>query len=136
VRADARLRERNFGVGEGLTYGEIDAQWPDVFSRVRETDPDSAIPGGETRRQFHDRVREAFLALAGEYDGRRVVVVAHGGVLAALYRVIHGIPVGKPHPIPIANASYNAVAFAADAWSVETWDDVAHLPGAEPFVES
>ena len=57
-------------------------------------------------------------------------------MLAVLYRMVHGIPVGRPHRIPISNASYNAVAFAADAWSLETWDDVAHLPGAVPFVES
>ncbi|MGZ5033791.1 MAG: histidine phosphatase family protein [Usitatibacter sp.] len=136
MNADARLRERNFGVGEGLTYGELDVQWPDVFSRVRETDPDFVIPGGESRRQFHERVRAAFLGLAAEHEGKRVAVVAHGGVLAALYRVIHGIPVAKPHPIPISNASYNALAVDAGVWSVEAWDDVAHLSAVVPFVES
>jgi 2,3-bisphosphoglycerate-dependent phosphoglycerate mutase len=136
VVTDARLRERSFGVGEGLTYGELDVQWPDVFSRIRETDPDFVIPGGESRRQFQERVHDAFLGLAREHDGKRVAVVAHGGILAALYRVIHGIPVAKPHPIPIANASYNAMAFEAGAWSVEAWGDVAHLPAVVPFVES
>ncbi len=133
---DARLRERHFGEGEGMDYDEIDRRWPDAFSRVRETDPDAVIPGGETRRQFHDRVHHAFEALVREYEGKRVCVVTNGGVLAALYRMVHSIPVGKPHKIAISNASYNAIAFAADAWSVETWDDVAHLPGAVPFVES
>jgi probable phosphoglycerate mutase len=133
---DARLRERDFGEGEGMTYAEVDRAWPDAFSRVRETDPDMAVPGGESRRQFHERVRDAFAALAREHEGKRVAVVAHGGVLAALYRLIHDIPVGKPHAVPIANASYNAVAFEADAWAIEAWDDVDHLPGAVPFVES
>ena len=59
-----------------------------------------------------------------------------GGNAAALYRMVHSIPVGRPHKIAISNASYNAIAFSADAWSVETWDDVSHLPGATPFVES
>ena len=136
VRPDARLRERSFGAGEGMTYEEIDRAWPDAFSRTRETDPDMAVPGGESRRQFHERVRDAFAALAREHEGKRVAVVAHGGVLAALYRMIHDIPVGKPHAVPIANASYNAVAFEADAWAIEAWDDVDHLPGAVPFVES
>ena len=136
VVPDPRLRERDFGAGEGMTYEEIDRAWPDVFTRSRETDPDAAVPGGETRRQFHERVRDAFAALAREHEGKRVAVVAHGGVLAALYRLIHDIPVGKPHVVPIANASYNAVAFDADAWAIEAWDDVDHLPGAAPFVES
>lgn len=136
VIPDPRLRERSFGAGEGMTYAEIDRAWPEVFSRVRETDPDFVIPSGESRRQFHTRVRDAFVALAREHRGRRLAVVAHGGVLAALYRVIHDIPVGKPHAVPISNASYNAMAFEADAWALEAWDDVAHLPGAVPFVES
>ena len=136
VIADPRLRERSFGEGEGMTYGEVDYHWPDAFSRVRETDPDFVIPGGESRRQFHERIRDAFAALAAEHEGRRVAVVCHGGVLAALYRLIHDIPVAKPHAIPIANASYNALTFEADAWAVEAWGDVAHLPAVVPFVES
>ena len=78
-------------MGEGLTYEEIDRQYPDIFSRVRSTDPDAPIPGGESRRQFHERVRAAFEALAREHDGRRVTVVTHGGVLSSLYRHVHGI---------------------------------------------
>jgi len=136
VVPDARLRERNFGAGEGLTYAEIDRRFPGAFSRTEEMNPDFPIPGGETRRQFHQRVMLAFEALAREHDGQRIAVVAHGGVLAAIYRVIHEIPVAHPHTIPISNASYNAIAFEADAWSLEAWDDVAHLPPAVPFVES
>lgn len=136
IRTDPRLRERDFGEGEGLTYGEIDARWPDVFSRIGAVDPDVTIPGGETRRQFHDRIHHAFEALAREHDGRRVLVVSHGGVLSTLYRVIHDIPVARPHRIAISNASYNAVVFDADAWALEAWDDVSHLPDAVPFVES
>ena len=136
VAADPRLRERSFGRGEGMTYEEINRAWPGVFALTQESDADFVIPGGESRRQFHERIREAFAGLASDHAGKRIAVVAHGGVLAVLYRMVHGIPVGRPHKIPISNASYNAVAFAADAWSLETWDDVAHLPGAVPFVES
>lgn len=132
---DARLRERDFGQCQGLTYGEIDHQYPDLFSSVREIDPDFAIPGGETRRQFHDRVRSAFDALAREHPGQRLVVVSHGGVLAILYRSIHGIPLGTPHPIPIRNASYNALAWEQGAWRVEAWGDTIHLAEGEPFSE-
>lgn len=133
---DARLRERAFGVGEGLTYAEIDKRYPNVFSRILESDPDFVIPEGETRRQFHDRVRDTFVALAQEHASRRVLVVAHGGLLATLYRHIHDIPIGKPHVVAISNASYNAVSFEGDAWAIEAWDELDHLPDKVPFVES
>jgi len=105
VRPDARLRERSFGEGEGLDYTEIDRTWPEVFSRERATtNPDLVIPGGESRRQFHDRIRAAFEALAREHAGKRVAVITHGGVLATLYRIVHGIPVAHAHRVTITNA--------------------------------
>jgi len=136
IRFDPRLQERNFGAGEGMTYEEIDRAFPDVFSREREIDPDVVIPGGETRRQFHERVKAAFESLAREHDGKRVCVITHGGVLSTLYRVVHDIPIAHAHRVTISNASYNAMAFDADAWTLEAWDDIGHLPGGAPFVES
>jgi 2,3-bisphosphoglycerate-dependent phosphoglycerate mutase len=133
VVEDARFRERCFGAGEGLTYGELDHEYPEVFSKVRETDPDYCIPGGESRRQFYDRVQAAFESLAAERRGQRVLVVAHGGVLASLYRVIHKLGIVTPYNIPIINASYNAVAFDGAAWTVETWGDTGHLGEAALF---
>jgi probable phosphoglycerate mutase len=137
VVADARVRERNFGHGEGLTYEEIDVQFPQAFSRLDEVDPDYAIPAGESRRAFHERVHDAFASLAREHPGRRVAVVTHGGVVAALYRLIQGIPIAVPHRIPISNASYNAVSIdAAGRWAIEVWDDTAHLGPIVPFEEA
>lgn len=136
VAADARLRERHFGVGEGLTYAELDARYPHASSRVARIDPDYVIPGGESRRQLLERVREAFESLARDCAGGRIAVVCHGGVLAALYRIVHGIPADEPRLIPIPNASYNAIRFESGRWGVESWGDTAHLAGlGEVLVE-
>lgn len=132
---DRRLRERAFGEAEGLTYGELDHQFPDAFSKVRETDPDYVIPGGESRRQHYERVCGAFESLAREHAGLRLAVVCHGGVLAALYRRIYGLGIATPRPIPIPNASYNAIACDGAAWTVEVWGDTAHLATALSFEE-
>ena len=136
VVADARLRERHFGAGEGLTYGEIDARYPGAFSRVREVDPDFAIPGGESRRQFHARVVAALEHLAQEHRGEALVVVTHGGVLATLYRHVHGIDLSVPHAVPILNASYNALTHDGLAFRIDAWADIDHLPGGSAFEEN
>jgi probable phosphoglycerate mutase len=136
VRLDARFRERSFGAGEGMTYEEIDRVHPDAFSRVRDVDPDYVVPGGESRRQFHERVRGGFEALAAEHSGKTVVVVTHGGVLATFYRHVQAIDLRAVQRIPITNASYNALAFDGERWSIEVWGDTAHLEGAEPFEEA
>ncbi|HEX4332649.1 MAG TPA: histidine phosphatase family protein [Usitatibacter sp.] len=133
---DSRLRERGFGVGEGMSYEEVDRAYPGAFARIRDVDPDFVIPGGESRRQFHERVRGAFESIAREHAGKTVVVVTHGGVLATFYRHVHGIDLGVAHPIAIANASYNVLRHDAGRWTVETWSDSGHLEGAEPFEEA
>jgi len=136
IRLDARFRERHFGAGAGLTYAEIDRAYPSAFTRTHEIDPDYAIPGGESRRAFQERVAEAFAALAAEEPGKRITVVSHGGVLGALYRHIHGIPVATPHRIAITNASYNALTLDGGRWTIDAWSDTAHLPDAAPFEET
>ena len=136
VVLDARLRERHFGVGEGMTYDEVDRAYPGAFARIRNVDPDFVIPGGESRRQFHARVVSAMDSIAKAHDGRTIVVVTHGGVLATFFRHVHSIPLDVAHPIAITNASYNVLAHDGSRWSVETWSDNAHLEGGETFEEA
>jgi len=112
VVLDARLRERHFGVGEGMTYDEVDRAYPGAFARIRNVDPDFVIPGGESRRQFHERVRGAFESLATTHSGKTIVIVTHGGVLATFFRHVHAIPLDVAHPIAITNAA-NARRVAA-----------------------
>lgn len=135
VAGDARLRERNFGVAEGHTYDEVNLRYPGAFSRQGEIDPDFVVPGGESRRQFHERIASALDALAAEHAGRRIVVVSHGGVLATIYRRIHGIALSAPHKVPVANAAFNELAHTDGEWSIAAWEDTAHLAAAEPFEE-
>ena len=84
IRFEAALRERSFGIGEGKTYEELDAMHPELFSRSRATDPDFAIGGGESRRQFHQRVTGMLAQIVDEHADKRILVVTHGGVLGDL----------------------------------------------------
>ena len=47
VIADARLREKSFGVLEGLQYAEVQAKYPEVSAQVERKSPDYVPPGGE-----------------------------------------------------------------------------------------
>jgi len=133
---DSRFRERGFGVGEGMTYEELDRAYPGAFLRTGEIDPDLSTPGGESRREFHSRVSQAFEDVASTHAGRNVIVVAHGGVLSSLYRHVHAVGFDAMKPIHIANASYNLLHHDGRAWTIETWSDTAHLDGAESFEEA
>lgn len=130
IRLDQGLRERAFGVAEGMTYAEIDAQYPEMFSRIRETDPDFAAPQGESRRTYHLRIVDTLLRLADQHPGRRLLVVTHGGVLAAIYRWANGLPIASPHKIEIPNVAYNRAVMKGGLPAIEVWGDVDHLEAA------
>jgi len=119
-----------------MTYEEVDSAYPGAFARIRNVDPDFVIPGGESRRQLHERVVSAMDSIARTHDGKTIVVVTHGGVLATFFRHVHAIPLDVAHPIAITNASYNVLIHDGSRWSVETWSDNAHLEGGETFEEA
>lgn len=127
IHVDARLRERSFGIAEGSTYSELDSQYPEMFSRLREVDPHYAIEGAESRAQFHQRVRESIHAIAAQHVGQRVLLVTHGGVLGAIYRWLNNLSIASPHKIDIPNVGYNRISTVGDEWRVEVWGDVSHL---------
>ena len=52
---DRGLRERCFGVFEGLTFTEVEARWPEDSRRWRRREPDFAPEGAESLRQFSAR---------------------------------------------------------------------------------
>lgn len=131
LRLDPRLRERRFGVFEGLTADEIRARYPGEYACFASRDPDYEVPGGESARGFTRRCLTCLVEIAERHEGGEILVVTHGLVLDALYREAHGLEHGEPRPVPLINASVNVFAYRAGAWRMLSWGDVTHLAGDE-----
>lgn len=83
VRHDARLRERSFGLFEGLTRAEIRERWPEAFDAWRRGEEVPAI-GIEPRADVGERVAECITEAAAELASDAVLVaVGHGASIAA-----------------------------------------------------
>ena len=84
VVRDPGLREINLGAWEGMTPDEVDRDHNKGYQRWLKKPSAIQIPRGETlghfRRRISDRVRE----IAMQHDGKTVLVVTHGGAIAAL----------------------------------------------------
>ena len=127
---DPRLRERHFGVFEGLTGGEIERGYPQEFLRFSSRDPAYAVPGGESALQFRERCIACLTELAERHPGGRILVVTHGLVLDMLYRAANALTLEQPRPVPLLNASLNIFRYGGKRWHCEAWGDVAHLEDA------
>jgi len=124
---EPRLRERHFGVFEGLTGSEIAANHPADYARFKSRDQAHVIPGGESALQFRARVLACFEEIAGRHNGELVVVITHGLVLDVLYRAALGIPPELPRIHELVNAGINRLRYDGGTWHIEVWADASHL---------
>ena len=132
LRIDSGLRERCFGVFEGLTYAEIEQRFPDAARRWRQRDVGFGPDGGETLQAFCERAVASVTALAARHRGQRIAVVAHGGVLDALYRAATRLPLDAPRTWPTDNAGSNRLLASDDGLVLVGWGDTCHLDAPAP----
>lgn len=121
------LRERSFGEFEGLTYDQIGADFPEESQKWRSRDPHFAPPGGESLVQLRARVATTLDEIASQHLGQHVVLVAHGGVLDALYRLATQLADGAPRTWNLGNAVINRLLWTPQGTTLVGWGDDAHL---------
>lgn len=131
IITDPRLRERHYGVLEGLTIDEIKARHAGIFSKLITGNPDEVIPGGESHRQFYDRNIDFVQQFLAENAGVTALLVVHGGVLDSFMRFITQLPLDHPRCYTAVNTSLNIFShgryFRGNRWVINTWGDVSHL---------
>jgi 2,3-bisphosphoglycerate-dependent phosphoglycerate mutase len=129
VVPESGLRERNLGIMQGLTYAEVEQQYPEVFGLFRSGDPDYVLPSGESSRERYERHVRTAVEIAARHVGGRVLLVAHGGVLASLFRFTLAIDLEQPRRFKLYNASLNSFCVRGKDWRLGTWGDISHLRG-------
>ena len=127
VVPDARLRERNLGIFQGLDGDEIRARYPTEYEEHRNGGADHAVPEGESFREQTERNMLCLEELAKRHAGEVIMVVTHGGVLSALFRHTLDISLDAPRRFSFKNASVNLFKFQDGIWGLETWGDITHL---------
>lgn len=127
IRLDPRLRERNFGCFEGLTWEQIAERWPAQSERWRRRDAEFGPAGGETLADFYQRSVAALTHIASSHPGETIVVVSHGGVLDCLYRAATHISLQAPRSWVLANAAINRLLFTSAGFGLVGWNDDNHL---------
>ncbi len=127
IEIEVALRERCFGVFEGLTFKEIDERWPAEAERWRVRDPDFTPEGGESLRVFYARCTQAIARLAAAHPGETIALVAHGGVMDCFYRAATHVDLQAQRTWQLGNASINRLLYADGGLSLVGWSDTFHL---------
>jgi broad specificity phosphatase PhoE len=129
VHVDADLAEIDFGLAEGLTYGEAKRAGVDID--LLNGPPESApFRDGETWRAFATRIGAAAQRIEG--CGSRVAVIAHGGVVRSLVAHWLGLPDKAAWRFAVPNASVATITLWDGTGTLRTFGvEVLPAPGPE-----
>jgi broad specificity phosphatase PhoE len=136
TRVDERLRDRELGVLDRLTFAGVEARHPEEAERRRWQGKFYHRPaGGESWADVVLRLRSWLADVDRELDGARVLVVSHDVVIALLRYVCEGLDEGQVLDLarhtPLRNAAVSRLVRAPDrTWSTASYDDVQHLRDA------
>jgi probable phosphoglycerate mutase len=121
------LRERHFGIFQGLTAAEAAVRYPAAHACYLARDPDYDFDTGESLRAFAARVRDGLDWLARHHAGQTILAVCHSGVLDVFYRQATGRPLEAPRDFEIPNCALNWFALDAHGLHLARWGDRHHL---------
>ncbi|EEO28276.2 hypothetical protein OFAG_01429 [Oxalobacter formigenes HOxBLS] len=134
VHTDKSLRERCYGICEGMLAEEIKKAYPKSYEAWYAADPDHFFPDGERKtespRQFHYRALEAIRNVASRHCGERVAIITHFGVLETAYRAAQNIPLGTRCKMPVLNTSINRFRWRDGRLELLAWGEASHLEEA------
>jgi len=69
--------------------------------------------------------------LAHAHVGEQIVMVAHGGVMDALYRLATGQSLQAPRTWHLGNAAINRLLWTPQGLNLVGWGDVSHFDDAQ-----
>jgi phosphoserine phosphatase len=124
------IREINFGEWEGLTIHQIREQYPNEYKVWRYDDEFANLVGGDLSiKNASMRARNAILNLVREYPGKRIVIVAHGGIIKAGLIGIFDWKMSMYHKFFLGNTSITKLSFGESLNPVLiTLNNTSHLP--------
>ena len=86
------LCEIDFGDFEGLTYEEIQRQYPEQYQHWMTRPTETHFPGGESFAQMQARVIATTTKLRQCHQGQSIAIVSHGGVNRIVLAEALGMP--------------------------------------------
>lgn len=105
------LRERNFGIWEGMSFDEIREKYPREFDAWAGNPLKFSPMEGESTLEVRERVIGVFEKIIGNHNSGCIAIVAHGGVNRIILCHILGIPLENIFSIEQDYGCLNIIEF-------------------------
>jgi probable phosphoglycerate mutase len=129
IEFEPDLEEHRPGDADGCPFVDFDGRFG-MFDFRAEPDRPFA-PGGETLRQFHERVITMLRRIEVDHEGTTVLAVCHGGVIDAAFRNYLSIDLSHAFDLWTLNTSLTEFVIAKPGGrpQLRRYNDTAHLAG-------
>lgn len=126
---DKRLRERNLGIFQGLTFSEVKEKYPEMYYKFTSDDPDFTIPQGESISQTSERINSFLNEMISKKDEDNVCVVTHDGVIKIVLQSMIGARSNSPQKIILSNGSISQIIYNYEQliWQAISVGETLHL---------
>jgi broad specificity phosphatase PhoE len=120
------LHERRVGALSGTPTAGTEGVWPDTLRRWMAGETGYAPPGAESFDTIRARVLPVWRRLTTAFEGRTLVIVAHGIVCRVLLLTeLPGLgPADWPRLGPIRNLGINELRWTGGAWEAVRLNEV------------
>jgi len=130
LHSNEGLRERFYGVFEGLTVEERQAQFPDEFAASLIKDLEFASPGGESALGTLRRMTGVIGEIKERHLNETVLIVGHGGSLRSAIIALMELPPEATWRFVMANCSLTVIDTYPDNAVLGLYNDTSHLDGS------
>jgi alpha-ribazole phosphatase len=86
------LRERHFGIWEGMSFDEIKEKWPDAFNSWASNPLKFSPMEGESTIEVRERALKTFNKILDRHDSQSIAIVSHGGINRVMLCHLLGMP--------------------------------------------
>jgi|SRR5690625_252934 len=109
------FKEKNYGDVEGMTVEERNKLYPN-----------KNYPNQETQLELTERVMKGIHKINKTYNNKKILLVAHGGVINAILSHLSNGEIGSGKT-KLSNACLSNIYLAEEKWHIKDYNQVTHL---------
>ncbi len=111
VMTHEKLKERNFGIWEGLYFDEIENNYPEDYKCWKQSPAYFNPEGGESIHDMNRRIQQAINEIISENYGEKVIVACHVGPIRVALTQAMKMPIEHYRQLRIDCASVSRIDY-------------------------
>ncbi len=126
IEFDSRWREIALGYWEGKSWERLKIETNELENEYFRDWFHYCEHGGESWQQVMERIKKAFFDIIKRLQGKRILLVTHGGAIRLAIMYILNLP-NKYYPMIFNNTSISEVSYRKEKWWLKRINDASHL---------